>query len=74
MEKWPVVKIEVCVCSKESAKSYQARHKKKCAAVLLAGADAPAPRVYRGERGVCSSRAQEMAKTNMARHKHDACL
>ena len=66
-----------CVCGKEFAKSYLQRHRKKCAVVLASTEETspptPKPRVYKGKKGVCNLCGKEMAATNIARHKHEAC-
>ena len=66
-----------CVCGKEYSKGYIGTHKKKCAAALEAASatevSPTAPRVYRGDKGVCDLCGKEMAKTNISRHKREAC-
>ena len=63
-----------CACGREFAKSYIARHKKKCVRALAAEEEGEKrlPRVYKSARKVCDC-GVEMAKTNFARHKREAC-
>ena len=62
-----------CVGGRDFAKSYIARHKKKCMAAVRASEEGERrPRVYKGERFVCAC-GKEMAKTNKARHEREAC-
>ena len=65
----------MCVCGREFAKSYIARHKKKCLIALAVNReeDRRVPRVYESERMECDC-GRQMAKTNYARHKREACL
>ena len=64
----------ICACGREFAKSYIARHKKKCLRAEAAREEEEVrpPRVYRSERKTCDC-GKEMAKTNYARHKREAC-
>ena len=64
----------LCACGREFAKSYIARHKKKCLRALAAEEEGEKrlPRVYKNARKVCDC-GVEMAKTNYARHKREAC-
>ena len=63
-----------CACGREFAKSYIARHKKKCVKALAAEEQEVRrlPRVYKSVRMVCDCGAQ-IAKTNRARHEREAC-
>ena len=65
---------KVCPCGREFAKSYIARHRKKCtaAAAVAVQERTRLPRVYKGKRFICEC-GREMAKTNRARHKREAC-
>ena len=60
-----------CACGKEYSKSYYPRHKRICPAEVEAVAQTR-PRVYKGKRVTCSC-GVEMAATNLARHKCEAC-
>ena len=64
----------VCACGRDFAKSYIARHRKKCAPAIAAAAqeEIRLPRVYKAKRFVCEC-GREMAKSNRARHKREAC-
>ena len=64
----------VCACGREFAKSYLAKHKKKCVRALAAEEEREErlPRIYKSERTVCIC-GREMAKTNLARHQREAC-
>ena len=65
---------KVCACGREFAKSYIARHRRKCTAAATRAEQERTrlPRVYKGERFVCDC-GREMAKSNRARHKREAC-
>ena len=64
-------------CLKIYAKSYIARHRRKCAAEDGAvGGEVeavPAARVYRREWGPCPKCGKIMSKTNIARHIREVC-
>ena len=64
----------MCACGREFAKSYLAKHKKKCTRALAAeeGGEVRLPRIYKSERTVCIC-GREMAKTNLSRHQREAC-
>ena len=65
----------MCVCGKEFAKSYIARHRKKCMAAARVPEEEVVvrqPRVYKGERFTCAC-GKEMAKTNKSRHERESC-
>ena len=63
-----------CACGREFAKSYIARHRKKCTAAVAEAesAERRLPRVYKGKRFVCEC-GKEMATTNRSRHRREAC-
>ena len=63
-----------CACGREFAKSYIARHRKKCMAAIRSEEveDNRAPRKYKGKRKTCGC-GKEMAATNYARHRREAC-
>ena len=64
----------MCACGREFAKSYLAKHKKKCTRALAAEEEGEVrlPRIYKSERTVCIC-GREMAKTNLSRHQREAC-
>ena len=66
----------LCECGKEFSKSYIARHRKSCRAVvtrLETEVVERQPRVYkRGVKVTCDCGA-EVTKSNFSRHKREAC-
>lgn len=66
----------MCVCGKDFAKSYYARHKKRCQVegeVVEEEQQPRVARVYKSKRAVCSGCGKELSATNMAKHKREAC-
>ena len=63
-----------CACGREFAKSYIARHRKKCVAAIRREEEEErrGPKKYKGKRKMCVC-GREMAATNYARHKREAC-
>ena len=62
-----------CACGREFAKSYIARHRKKCTRAQAAEEGVSRqPRVYKSAKTTCEC-GKELAKTNLARHKREAC-
>ena len=64
----------LCECGREFAKTYIARHRRKCLAAVahVQQENRRLPRVYKGKRVVCDC-GVEMAATNKARHQREAC-
>ena len=62
-----------CARGREFAKSYIARHRKKCTSAQAVEEEVSRmPRVYKSAKTTCDC-GKEMAKTNLARHKREAC-
>ena len=63
-----------CACGREFAKTYIARHRKKCMAAIQSEEEESrrGPKKYKGKRRTCEC-GKEMAATNYARHKREAC-